>query len=365
MPGPEYRVLCADLLSGTIKESIPFDTFTYGHALDAAGSISASIDVRSPKAKRENLDPSRTSIFVLRDGVCVWSGIMWTALADIGQQNQLQVGGEGYWSYFLGPGGNTGRGRFLKADQVYTSVDQLFVAQDLINWAQQQPGGDIGIVVGDETSGVLTSQAYGSLTRPNIGTLIQTLASLPGGFDYSIDTDVSSGTPISSLHLWYPMQGRRDTGIVFRLGGRSITSLQQSIDGTEQANSVDFIGTGVDGLTPIASSQDTSVLDSYPLLETVQQGSQTDTSLDDLQSEADSYLAAVDGPVLSLPGFTANVTKDFAPGDYSMGDWVTVVAHDGYLDFEDTFRIVGDSIAVDANGSEQVTLTFAAAGTFV
>ena len=47
-----------------------------------------------------------------------------------------------------------------------------------------------------------------------------------------------------------------------------------------------------------------------------------------------------------------------------MGDWVNVVAHDGYLDFDDTFRITADQVTVDAQGSEQVQLTFEQAQTF-
>ena len=96
--------------------------FSYGHVLNNAGAFSGSISVRHAKATRENLDPSRTLIHVLRDGVCVWSGILWTALADVGEQNQLQCAAEGYFSYFAGPGGQSSQGRFLKVDKTYTGT---------------------------------------------------------------------------------------------------------------------------------------------------------------------------------------------------------------------------------------------------
>lgn len=357
--GADYAIIVADLLTGVARDEIPFDTFTWGRQLNAAGSFSGTIGVYHQKATEENLDPGRTAIYVLRNGVCVWSGILWTALPDIGQQNQLQVGGEGLWSYFAGAGGQTSQGRFVKADLEYDAVDQLAVAQALIAWAQAQPGGNINVQIGTETSGVFTSQLYQAANRPNIGTLIKTLSQQVGGFDYSIDTDFSSGAPISTLHLWYPMQGRRDSELVLELG-TNILTIQPQTDSTIQANSVDMVGS--DG--SIGSDQDTSVLGAYPLLETVQQAPSTVVA-GDLAGGATSYLAAVDMPVKTIQNLQAQVTSDFAPGVYSMGDWVQVIARAGYMNVNGAFRITADQVSVDAQGSEQVGLTFASAGTFV
>lgn len=364
MSAPEYLILTEDILTGTITAEIPFDSFSYGRTLNAAGSFSGSISVRHPKATRENLDPSRTLLHVLRDGVCVWSGMLWTALADIGAQDQLQVGGEGYFSYFAGSGGQTSQGRFLKVDKDYESVDQLAIVQDLVTWAQAQPAGTLGIVVGAETSGALITRVYLATERHNIGALISDLASDVNGFDFSFDTDFSGGGPVTTLHLWYPMQGQRTSQIVFELGA-NIEQLQWSIDGTLQANSVDMIGQGTSDVTPIGSAADTSALSEYPLLESVQQAKSSGTiDVDDLTSQANSYLATVDDPIETLPNLTVLVRDDAQPGVWSMGDWVNVVAHDGYVDFDETYRITADKVTVDAEGSEQVQITFEQASTF-
>lgn len=362
--GAQYEVLAADLKTGIIREAIPFDSLQYGRTLNAAGAFSGTISTRHPKATRENLDPSRTLIHVLRNGVCQWSGILWTALADIGEQNQLQVGGEGYFSYFAGPGGQASQGRFLKTDKVYTASDQLSIVQDIITWAQAQPGGDLGIVIGDETSGQIIARTYLATERHNIGSLITDLAGDTNAFDFSFDTDFSTGSPITTLHLWYPMQGRTATDLVFELGS-NISQLQWSVDGTLQANSVDIVGQGTSGVTPIGSAADTSALSAYPLLESVQQAKATGTiDVPTLTSEAQSYLNTVDAPVETLPMLMSLVRSDIQPGVWTMGDWVNVVAHDGYVDFDETFRITADQVSVDSEGSEQVQITFEQAATF-
>lgn len=363
--GPDYKILAADLKTGLIREEIPFDTFSYGRVLNNAGAFSGTISVRHAKATRENLDPSRTLIHVLRDNVCQWSGILWTATADVGEQDQLTAGASGYFSYFNGSGGQTSQGRFLKADKVYTAIDQLAIVQDLITWAQAQPGSLNVVVVGAETSGVLISRTYLATERHNIGALLTDLSTDVNAFDFSFDTDFSSGSPVTTLHLWYPMQGRRDTELVFELGA-NIDELQWSIDGTLQANAVDVVGQGDATLTPIGSAVDTSVLGAYPLLETVQQAKSTGTiDIPTLTSQAQSYLATVDAPVETLPMLMSQITSDIQPGVWTMGDWVEVKANDGYLDFDETFRITADTVTVDAQGSEQVQISFEQASTFV
>lgn len=363
MAGPDYVIQAADLLTGSIREEIPFDTFNYGHALNGAGAFSGTLSVRHPKATRDNLDPGRTLLHVLRDSVCIWSGIMWTALADVGESDQLVVGGEGYFSYFTGAGGQTSQGRFLKVDKAYID-DPLAIAQDLITWAQTQGGSLDFIQVGSETSDTSIVRQYLATDRHNIGALLTDLATDQGGFDFSFDTDVSSGSPVTSLHLWYPMQGRRSTQLVFELGA-NISQLQWSLDSTLQANSVDMIGTAAAGVTPIGSAYDSSALSAYPLLESVQQATSTGTiDVPTLTTEAQSYLTTVDNPIETLPMLMALVRSDIQPGVWTMGDWVRVIAEDGYLDFDDTFRITADQVTVDAEGSEQVQITFEQAATF-
>ena len=191
--------------------------------------------------------------------------------------------------------------------------------QLLIDWAQAQPGGDLGIVVGSETSGQAIDRTYLAQDRHNIGQLITDLTTDTNAFDFSFDTDFTSGSAVTTMHLWYPMQGRRSTNLVFELGA-NIVELQWSVDGSLQANSVDVIGQGTGGVTPIGSAVDTGILSAYPLLETVQQQKSTGTiDVGTLTTQAQSYLNTVDFPVETLPMLMATVTPDLQPGVWSNG----------------------------------------------
>ena len=77
----EYRYYVADILTNTVIAEIPFTGVNYERALSKAGSFSGEIPVIEAT---QNLDlyestmPGRTALYVLRNGVCVWGGIIWS-----------------------------------------------------------------------------------------------------------------------------------------------------------------------------------------------------------------------------------------------------------------------------------------------
>jgi hypothetical protein len=77
----DYRYYAVDLLTNTVLVEIPFVDVTYGRALSKAGSFSGSIPVVEANAHLnlyENTMPGKTAIYILRNGVCVWGGIIWS-----------------------------------------------------------------------------------------------------------------------------------------------------------------------------------------------------------------------------------------------------------------------------------------------
>jgi hypothetical protein len=77
----DYRYYAVDLLTNTILSEIPFVDVTYGRALSKAGSFSGSIPIVEANAHLnlyENTMPGKTAIYILRNGVCVWGGIIWS-----------------------------------------------------------------------------------------------------------------------------------------------------------------------------------------------------------------------------------------------------------------------------------------------
>ena len=97
----DYRYYAVDLLTNTMLVEIPFVDVTYGRALSKAGSFSGSIPIVEANAHLdlyENTMPGKTAIYILRNGVCVWGGIIWSrSYSPI--DKELTVDGAEFISY--------------------------------------------------------------------------------------------------------------------------------------------------------------------------------------------------------------------------------------------------------------------------
>lgn len=358
-----YRYLVGDLdpASGNgIREEMPFSTVKYSHVLNGPGAFSATISHRHPKATRTNLDENRTAIHVERDGIIVWSGILWTARAGV-RAGTLDIGGEGWWSYFRHRRIRTGSGGpspSTATARIYNTQDQLFIARDLINYAQGQLGGDLGIVVGSETSGVLRDRTYYAYERKNLGEAVEQLAAVNGGFNFAVDVAYdSSGIIVKTLRLHYPRRGRV-TDVVWELGA-NLEDLTQATDGTRQANLVDALGAGDGDSMLIATAADTSqIAAGYPLLEDTV--SFKDVSVPaTLQAHADLELRQRARPLATLPTLLARpAAPDTTLGSFITGDSLTVRGEDGWISVNERMRILSWEVSVDENGKETVAVAF-------
>lgn len=341
----KYRFLAADLLTNEIREEIPFGDVSYSQILNSPGSFSATLPQHHAKCKRSILDPSRTAIYVERDGVIVWGGILWTART---QSGTVQFGGEGFWSYF--------RRRFVRETLTFTQTDQLAIARFLVAYAQGQEGGSIGVIVGDETSGVLRDRVYYGYERKQIGEAVEQLAAVIDGFDFAIDCAWSGDEVAKTLHLDYPTRGRENP-IVFQLG-TNVEGIEQEIDGTRQANRVDALGAGEGDSMLIATSSGAGIGAVYPLLEgTI---SYKDVSVPaTLQAHADAETAGTATPVETIPTLVAHIRDDTTLGAWITGDRMELHASDGFLEVNGTFRVVSFEVKVSDGGREQVSTGFA------
>jgi hypothetical protein len=99
---PEYRYVLTDLMSNTVIGELPFTDVTYGRGLKAAGSFSGTTPVILGKTNGYDLYettlPGRTGLYVLRNNVCVWGGIIWTRDYDL-KNRALTVSGQEFTSY--------------------------------------------------------------------------------------------------------------------------------------------------------------------------------------------------------------------------------------------------------------------------
>jgi hypothetical protein len=98
----QYRYYTTDLLTNQILAEIPFKGVSYERALKAAGGFSGQIAVTSETETYDLYDstmPGNTGLYVVRDGVCVWGGIIWSRSYNVITRT-LSVTANEFPSYF-------------------------------------------------------------------------------------------------------------------------------------------------------------------------------------------------------------------------------------------------------------------------
>lgn len=100
---PVYRYFTADLITGRIVMEIPFSGVSWERKVNAAGAFSGSIaadDYTEAFDLYETTLPGKYALYVMRNDVCVWGGIIWSRDYDI-QEKRLNVQAAEFVSYFF------------------------------------------------------------------------------------------------------------------------------------------------------------------------------------------------------------------------------------------------------------------------
>jgi hypothetical protein len=353
----KYTYVTADLRTGTVLEELPLTGVRYSHVLNGAGALNANIHYHHPKATLANLDPGARTIWVRRNDVVVWGGILWT-VRKIKGNDLLSLGAEGFHSYFT-------KKRRIRNTLTFTNVDQHRIVRDLVRYAQgqqllyatgtptyPQPGGGyLDVSTDSSLSGNLRTQTYNAFERKSIGEAISQMAARIDGFDFSYeltnDHDITFTT-------WYPRRGRR-TNLTFEQGA-NVTLLAWLLDATRMENRTDAIGAGEGDSMLIATAQDTNLLNRYPVLDGTL--ARKDVSVQStLQSHADAELRAKKN-LIAIPQFSVRMSADSDIGSFITGDEVVVRASDGFVQIDGYYRIQEYLVDVSNEGNEDVEFTF-------
>lgn len=364
----DYSYVATDLRTGARLGDLPFANVRYGRRLNAAGTLSGTVTLGQRTSLGTSLDatvlaalvPTRTAIWVARDDVIVWGGILWEHPDYDSSTRTLSIAAAEHWSYF--------KRRRLRADKDYfPAVDQFSIVRDLIAWAQAQPGGSIGVdTSATNLSGVLRDPEYRAFERRNIGQLVEEFASADDGFDFAVDVGGTPGAATLTLSL-ATERGRRPeaTGLVFE-PGKNIGSYKWPISGSGSANSIDAIGQGEGDDMLIATSTRTDLIDAgYPLLDDVVSYKTIDDA-GQLASRATAATAARAYPVTTATLVNVLPSGDPPLGSWIMGDWARFRVEDderfparadGSPGLDTYVRIIADDVSVSDAGVETVNLT--------
>lgn len=365
-----YRVISLDLRTGTRIAELAVNGLRYGSRLNNVGELSGGVplptlntaaDITLAAQINDAVDEGRRQIVVERDGLVVWSGIVWLSpYRDNPPSREIRAAED--WSYF--------RRRVITKTLTYTATDQLTIAKGIVDNALTDQGSDIGITVQTPAaSGVTRDRTYNNFELKPVGEAVEQLSECDNGFDFAIDAawDSATGALTKTLQFSYPRRGRpyQSSGLVFEVG-RNVIDWTWPTDGTRMANRILAVGRG-EGDAMITSTQsDVSQIvalssggPGYPLLE--QTISRTDVSVQStLDAIAKARLKATSTPV-TLPEITVRADVDPTFGSYITGDSVRFIVPPNtsprFPTGLDTYvRIVGWDVTVSDEGSESVKI---------
>jgi len=325
-------------------------------AASAAGTRATTTSAVSV-VNRENIDPGRTAIYLDRDGVLTFGGILWDAKPNGGS---LDISCAGFSSYLFK--------RILLSDRNYTgntaASDQAQIVHDLVALAMVGAG-NIGIIVPTVTlTGRRRARAWFGYEGNFMGEIISDLSDVIDGFDWGVVAEYdSSMLPSKTLRVWYPQRGRA-SGVIWRFGegdsgyqaGTSLAAFEQPLSAGGMANQIVASGAGDGAAVLRAVVTDSNSLLSYPLYQD-RIARKTVTVLDTLVDHGSAELGRT-----ASPGQVATATlrpghPDTDAGAWELGDVVTVQGSNGWQQIDSLFRIVG--YATEYGTKEQTTVTLA------
>lgn len=360
----QYRYLFADLRTNDILAELPLTRVSFTQVLNSPGSFSGTIQGSDARELGYDLtastEPGRTAIYVDRDGVLIWGGIIWLRTWDSDSQHFSFTARE-FMSYF--------ERRRITDTLVYEDQDQLFVAQDLVTLAQAETGGNIGVVVPNNVSGIDVTRVYFDYEFKDVAGAIKDLSNQQDGFDVNIDVAYDSFLePRKYLRTDYPQRGiqyvsTNPDALVFEFPG-NIVLYEWPDDGAQIANTMYGIGPNSNEAkiraTAIAPSN--PVASGWPLLEdTVSYTDQYDPDLLYQQTlgEVTARQVSIVTPKIVVPAYATPVLGSYKTGD----ECLLRITDDRFPNdgsgygLAQVFRIVAISVEPGEDGPERVTLT--------
>lgn len=341
-----------------LHPALPLSEVEFGRELNGPGSFSATLAPRWAKANVDALLPGQALIYVEADGFLRWGGLIWTVAPEADRVAIEAAGWSSYLTHRHDTHGNLGgRGP-------YTYGDPCQIIRDIWAYAQEQPDGNLGVVVDSTTSSAKAgtpAEPWASFwyETPVLGEQVDDLVSEDGAPQYTCHSEYqANGTVKRRIVLGYPRLGGRRTDISFRSGVNIVDSPPVAYSGDDYANAIIATGSGEGTATRFAVD---SVRDGGLRLETV-------LALPNVNGvDALGRRAAAERRQRQILGDIESIQVRDHPaapvGSWQIGDDVQVQVNNDWVSWSGWSRITAESIRPGAGdgGEDQITLTLARA----
>ena len=343
----DYQVLICNATTDTVIGALTPMTLTYSETLNGAGAATITAPLNTATRTLPEAAPLLQSVFVLRDNVPVWGGILWGYAMDV-NTNTLTLSCSGFISLL--------NRRRMRATVKHVGVDQALIVKDIVDTAQAISGGDMLVDTSPIVAvGVTRDRTYYEYERKNIGEAIEQLSDVRDGFDFAIRPAYVAGVLTRRMTVTYPNTGRQ-TNIVLDAGS-NVDLLSATSDATQMTTVQHVKGEGDGAAALLVTATNANLLGVYPMVENLYAANdvKNTATLDDYaQRGLDLGKQPVVIPTVQLDG---NVEPHI--GSYITGDQVRVRASYGLLNIDATYRITSWKVAVANVGSETIDLTLA------
>lgn len=332
-----------------LHPALPLTGVEFSNDLNGPGILTGTLKPHFVKANADLLLPGKALVYAEADGRLRWGGLVWDVTAE---DDEYRIEAASWSSYLTKRHDTHGE---LGGRGPYVYQDPCTIIRDIWAYAQEQPDGDLGVVVDATFSGVTVgtpAEPWHShwYETPNLADHLTDLASEDGSPEYSNACSYqANGTIHKRLVLGYPRIGTRRTDISFRSGVNIIDAPAVSYAGDDFANTV--IATGSGEGTAMRRVEDS-----------VRDGG--------LRMEALLALPAVNGNDTlgrraaaerkrrqAMGEVTAITIRDHpnAPlGSWQIGDDVPVAVHNQWTSWTGWARIVGDTYQPGENDDQAI-----------
>jgi hypothetical protein len=245
MTVPDYRYIIARAATGEVLHwNLPLTEVEFGPEKSGPGSLNATLNPTYGSALSDLLDNAGDMVIsVERNARLLWGGILWRAQP---QGPKLSVEASGFTSYlhrrFDLHGNLSGRGPYIGADPCQ-------VIRDVWAYAQEQPDGDLGVVVDDTKSKSTTGTAKDPYSTSNsdprnLGEVVDEMASIDDGLEWTETVTWRGRRAERRIVLGAPRLGRRREDLTFTTGANVTGEPQVIKDADTYAQWVVGLGAG-------------------------------------------------------------------------------------------------------------------------